>query len=119
MKDWEAQTIFGAVVSVAITVGLVIYEKQSQASAAAAASNVAQSGTAATQTLSLSGQKSFTVTVPTGAQFTASSSLSPTIVSASGMTFTAVSQGNAFVTVSWNDASGTPQKTTIPVVVTA
>ena len=95
MKDWEAQALVGGGISIVITIGVIWYQKSQAASqAAAAASTAAQSGVAASQTLSLSGQKSFSVTLPSGATFTSSQSLSPSVVTASQMTFTAASQAN-------------------------
>ena len=114
METWVKQALFGAAVSVGITVGLVLYDQHVAAAAAGSTSS-----TTAPQTLSLSGNRSFQVTVPSGGTVTSSASASPSIAQASGSTVTAAGIGTTQVTVNWTDSAGTSHQTTIPVTVTA
>lgn len=117
--SWLPQAIFGAVVSVGITVGLVLYEKHEAAAAAGPLPPAGTTQTTATQTLSLTGQRTVTVTLPTGATFENSTTLDPTVASASQLIFTALKAGTTFGIVTWTDSGGSPQKTTVPITVTA
>ena len=119
METWLKQSIFGAVSAVAITVGLVWYEKRQGAAAVAAGG---AGGTAAPQTLSLSGANgnstAFTLGVPSGGSFVSSTSSNPAVAVAQGSTITGKGVGTASITVAWT-LNGAQQQTVVPVTVTA
>lgn len=100
MPDWLKESIFGAVVSVIITIGIVIYEKKQQASAGV---------TIPAQTLSLSQNPTFNLTSISGlpGSVTGGSSSNTNVATVSGTTVTAVAQGTAVITVNWSGGSAT------------
>ncbi len=136
METWVKQSLFAAGVTVAVTVGLVWYEKSAMASAAGAG---AAPATQAMQTLSLSGTKSIQIAAPTGGVPTSATSQNPAVATVSsyqtqaqsgsagrvataagaGWTITAVAVGQSAIQLAWTDASGAAQTTTVPITVTA
>lgn len=102
MQDWLKEAIFGAGVSVAITVGLIIYEKHEQS---VAASQV----TIPAQTLSLSQNPTLNTSSIQGlpGAVTSLSSSNSAVASVSGTTVTAVAQGSAVITVNYAGGSAT------------
>lgn len=115
METWLKQSLFAAGVSVAITAGLVYYEKKQAAAQAASGAPT----TTAKQTLSLSGESTATLTLPAGGTLTSSSSANTSIATVNGLQVTAVAQGSTTVTVLWTDSNGNAQTTNVPIVVTA
>lgn len=71
-----------------------------------------------TQTLSVSKSPTLNLTSPAGATIATASSNFPNVATATTSAITAVSPGNAIVSVTWNTPSGISQAATIPVTVT-
>lgn len=117
IPDWLAESLVGLAGSIAITVGVIWYEKRAVAQANAAPT------TASATTLSLSNQNgnqnAVTFQLPQGGTLVSSSSASSAIATVSGLTATAVAAGSTTVTLHWNDSTGAAQTTLCPVTVTA